>query len=174
MSEITFNSKNERAIRLDWFETFCVKKAHHMFKVALLSYGIKSNRGIKIIIQDRDFKSHGGYYNNTPFVRLNIRQYVDNHKTDYHELKSISSASAIGSIIDTESEVALLALISHQVAHAVQNYIKYMHMQHEKQLAKLGVDVLRFDKEHGEGWREIYTFLREKYVNHLIEDTETC
>lgn len=150
----------------NYYQTLCVKQSTHMFRNCLRQFNIKPSKGVKVIIQDLDCNSFGGYVNGNPYVRLNIKRFVDNSKVDHHELKSFSASADIGSLINEESEIALLALIAHQSAHAVQFYLKFMRENHVQSIAKSGIDLIELNKMHGKEWKRFYRFLRETYVNN--------
>lgn len=92
-----------------------------------------------------------------PFMSLVLSRYVGGQaQTVYNEYKRFASDPVIGSFNATNWEMALAALIAHEIAHCVQFTVKDPEV-----LKELGEPT----KGHGDFWRKIYAILRQEFVN---------
>jgi len=107
--------------------------------------------------------SCGGYRNQHPFVSFALkgRFDVDTSKSEFHEYASIKKSPHIGSCSGT-LDVMLAVQCAHELAHAAQC---------TAWLSSLAITTTvtgrSLMKTHGEGWKEVYRYLRVNWVNQM-------
>ncbi len=93
-----------------------------------------------------------------PFMSLVLSRYTgENAHTTFSEYKRFEKDPVIGTYEGTSWEMALAALIAHEISHAVQYTVK-----DEDIIKELG----GYGRGHGEFWRNIYAIFRKRFVNH--------
>lgn len=116
-------------------------------------------------------KSRGGYYGEKKRPRVSFAlkhryEYdpirdVQDRKEFFHEYARIAKSPQIGSCAGP-LEVMVATIVAHEMAHAAQmsciySYLAVANTVNKNQLRKV----------HGEGWQEIYRYLRVNWVNKM-------
>ena len=133
-----------------------------------LRVGFKRNFVIKTSWSPGRYRSNGGFQKGVASISLHLKHRFDlsANKSDlgcvvFKEYAQIRNSPVIGSCYGPW-HVVLAALVAHEVAHAVQYaLIGKWHCSSKD----LGNKLL--SAPHGEGWQEIYRYLRENWVNKM-------
>lgn len=118
----------------------------------------------KFDFSKRRTRSHGGlsYHDGiwTPFINIAMHYYI--HPVDvyrFYEYKSYDDDKVIGGFYSNDNEHRIMAVICHEMAHAIQYWRKfYCGLQNVK--------------PHGEEFKKYYAILRQVYVNSKLPDQE--
>lgn len=92
----------------------------------------------------------------TPFINR-----VEKKPGSFEEYASFKDDKVIGSVYFVDWRIALLALIAHELAHAVQCSTIGVNM-----IAANGLSKKDQTSPHGIVWKKIYSDLRTKFVNN--------
>jgi len=108
--------------------------------------------------------SRGGLYKIDsiwkPGINLSMSGYIPRYGIIRHyEYKSFDKNKFIGGFYTDNMEIPVLAVIAHEVAHAIQRWIEYY--------AHLDAS-----KPHGKEFKDFYAQLRAVYVNPLLPNQE--
>jgi hypothetical protein len=110
--------------------------------------------------------SWGGERKGKPFISLALYKYrfsvADNSNRLFGEYKSFAKDPVIGSI-SCNWQKAILVLIAHEIAHAIQHGCDYWKVQET-----LGVKI-KFENGHGDYFKTIYAYLRTNFVEKNFE-----
>lgn len=108
--------------------------------------------------------SWGGRRDGENFISLALYNHYDNKlrnfPASFKEYASFASDPIIGSVLYVDWKVALLALITHELSHAIQ-----FSAIGENMIAANGLTQSEQAKPHGIIWKKIYRDLRIKFVN---------
>lgn len=117
--------------------------------------------------------SYGGMLNYRPYISLALKRFdLDKHgqrpsNDRYIEYSRIQASPVIGSTMGS-LDINLATLIAHEVAHAAQHTRLHGKLTERRLTIK---DALipkgALDKPHGQGWQEIYRYLRTEWVNQM-------
>lgn len=118
--------------------------------------------------------SYGGLTsNNNPYISLALRRFsLDNggqlpENDRFIEYAQIQASPVIGSSKGS-LKVALATLIAHEAAHAAQH--SCLHGASTRRRLSVnggGMSPGVLSKPHGQGWQEIYRYLRSEWVNQM-------
>ena len=108
--------------------------------------------------------SRGGLYKIDgiwqPGINISMHGYIPRYGVIRHyEYKSFDKNKFIGGFYTDNMELPLLAVVAHEVAHAIQRWIEYY--------ARLNAS-----KPHGKEFKDYYAQLRAVYVNPLLPNQE--
>lgn len=99
-----------------------------------------------------------------PFISLSLNELsVSQSEYTFSEYDHIAHSPAIGSCAG-DWRVYLAVLIAHEMAHAVQHTARRNHTQIRSRKEMTRSLLLQ---GHGQGWQEIYRYLRLSWVNEL-------
>lgn len=106
-------------------------------------------------------------------IRFSLDQFVRGFEAGeffYREYKSFCKDPFIGEFTTKDWKLPVYAIVCHEVAHAFQSRI-------EREAASKGNSevALSMSKAHGQGWRDVYRLLRDRFVNSKLyteEDVE--
>jgi len=113
-----------------------------------------------------------GGFGKVPYIRISLARFyfadVFNIRHRFDEYKSLRALPDIGSFV-ANSETYLLAVVAHEIAHAVQFTVKVKHRDKQRyhhfvDVKDIPVDILY--RPHGKGWQRIYRYLRQQLVNN--------
>ena len=119
----------------------------------------RMDMNVKVSFSPKRSSSWGGWDG----ISLAIRHYCIHgmdSKTGFFEYRHFANDPTIGDLPVCSWQVALAALVCHEVAHVAQ-----------RRCYKNGKTNYR--TAHGEGWQRIYAMLRRELVNPLVEVTAT-
>lgn len=117
--------------------------------------------------------SYGGLLHYKPYISLSLKRFDldrQGHRPSddrYIEYPSIQASPVIGSTMGS-LEVTLATLIAHEVSHAAQHTRLHGKLTEKRLTIKDAVISKRaLEKPHGQGWQEIYRYLRSTWVNRM-------
>lgn len=117
--------------------------------------------------------SYGGLLDYKPYISLVLKRFeLDNNgqrpaNDRYIEYPSIQASPVIGTC-EGSLEIVLATLIAHEVSHAAQHTSLHGAATRRRLTVKdMGMAPGVLDKPHGQGWQEIYRYLRTQWVNQM-------
>lgn len=113
--------------------------------------------------------SNGGFKSQRPALSFSLHQYIEESLNPdgphtYHEYAQLAKSTSIGTCHGTW-EVSLATLVAHEVAHTAQRAVT---TKAPSTLVKAFAGIRQhYMKPHGEGWQEIYHYLRSNWINKM-------
>lgn len=106
--------------------------------------------------------SRGGIYSQSPGINIAMHIATREHSSvaRLYEYASFNDDPEIGGFYYTNADLKLGLHICHEMAHAVQYY---------RNLKGVG---LKYDRPHGQSFKEPYRLIRKKVLNPFLEPQE--
>lgn len=123
--------------------------------------GFHADMAIRMSWHPNRVASNGGYLKGKPHLSLVLNQMKPDAVTLKDEYKHIEHSPVIGSFRGPW-RVRLAGVIAHEVAHAAQFTARFKRGTVFRTVTKRDMS-----PTHGNGWQEIYRYLRESWVNQL-------
>jgi hypothetical protein len=129
---------------------------------------------ITISFSEHRNRSWGGMRKGVPFVSFAAKRFiapcVNNSNTNFKEYKHFSSDPVIGSVLNVHWTKAVLALIAHELSHALQ----YFKACRDNVKSTVGLSSIPDSSEaafrnHNIFWQKIYAKLRINFVNNIVD-----
>lgn len=135
----------------------------------ILQPGLKDKLVIKTSWASGRRFSRGGYTKGRPRLSFALKSRYDydpvreegSRKEFFHEYPRIKRSPQIGSCAGT-LEVMVATIVAHEVSHMAQYSARSSYLAVAKTVTER-----QLEKPHGEGWQEVYRYLRVNWVNQM-------
>lgn len=164
--EYTVNSEEHEAIVSEFIGLAkkATRKASSPFK---LSADFWKRLVVTLDFNDHRTASRGGYRNGVAWINLALDKYPRKEGYRFKEYSALAESPSMGSC-QGPLRVYLFALCAHELAHAIQYYARSNPNQlADEKINKAGIRRPQLKAPHGEGFKEIYRFLRIELVNKM-------
>jgi len=131
-------------------------------------------KALTVKVDRKGWRARGGIKNNKPFVKFSLKS-TENRvlvgNTRFTEYGSIAKSPHIGTYNNGTVEGALLALIIHELAHALDYWLMYKGSQF-KETVEAKIPTYESDGRtrsrggHGSRWKGIYHYARQHLLNN--------
>tara|TARA_B100000508_G_scaffold130224_1_gene117337 strand:- start:152444 stop:152986 length:543 start_codon:yes stop_codon:yes gene_type:complete len=164
--EYTINSEDHETIINEFvgLAKKATRKASAPFK---LSADFWKRLIVTLDFNDHRTASRGGYRNGVAWINLALDKYPRKDGYRFKEYSTLATSQSMGSC-QGSLRVYLFALCAHELAHAMQYYARSNPQKlADKKVNKAGISRLQLKPPHGDGFKEIYRFLRIELVNKI-------
>jgi hypothetical protein len=160
-----------------WVKTQVVHQARQAEKI----FGLEDFADVMIIsVDNRGLRARGGIKRLRPYIKISekeTRVRLRRNFTQHYEYGSFHYDKTIGNYDDGTVEGAVICLIAHELAHAIDYWTTLVESELKGRVdEKINITRYRGDRRtannggHGARWKAIYAFLRENIV-HKKHDT---